>query len=148
MVRVLIDGDACPAKGEICKICIKYDLEALLFISIAHWSYNKLQAKYIIVDSNYQEVDIKIINEVKKDDIVITNDYGLAALVLKKGAYVLSNYGRIFTEERINYLLSRRHFNAKMRRQGEYLSGPSKYSREDRDRFKSNLISLIEDLKY
>ena len=147
MMRILVDGDACPLKEKICRIGIEYDLEVLIFISVAHWSFNKVEARYITVDNNYQEVDIKIVNEVEKNDIVITNDYGLAALILKKDAYVLSNYGRIFTEERINYLLSKRYFNAKMRRQGKYLSGPGKFGDRDREDFTSSLISLIADFK-
>ena len=146
-MRILVDGDACPVKKEVCRIAADYDLKVIIFQSTAHWSIDKSEAEYITVDSSYQAVDIKIINQVKKGDIVISNDYGLVSLVLKKDAYALSSYGKIFSEEIIDYLLAKRHFSAKLRRQGKYLSGPSKYSREDRDNFKHNLISLIEKIR-
>ena len=41
-------------------------------------------------------------NAVSKYDIVITQDYGLAAMCLAKGAFVLNQNGKEFTDENID----------------------------------------------
>ncbi|WP_018247777.1 YaiI/YqxD family protein [Orenia marismortui] len=145
-MKILVDGDSCPVKDIICNIGKEYGVKVLVFISTAHWAKNQEDVEYITVDSNYQEVDMKLINQVSPGDIVITNDYGLAALVLAKEAYSISAKGKIFKKDRIDYLLSRRHFAAKMRRQGKYLSKPSKYTKEDKEVFRLALTELIVKL--
>ncbi|WP_027338673.1 YaiI/YqxD family protein [Halonatronum saccharophilum] len=145
-MRILVDGDACPVKEEVSKIALKYNIALFIFISLAHWNNNRVEAEHITVDSNYQEVDMVLINRVESGDIVITNDYGLASLALGKNAYVISFYGKTFSEERIDYLLANRHFSAKLRRQGVYISKASKYSGEDKNRFIDTLSNLIEKL--
>lgn len=145
-MKILVDGDACPVKETISGVSERYKVKVIIFISTAHWTVNREDVEYITVDSNYQEVDMKIVNRVKPGDIVITNDYGLASLILAKRASALSFNGRVFTKNKINYLLAKRHLATKLRRQGKYISKQSKYSKEDRERFKVNLIELITQM--
>ncbi|MCK8815946.1 DUF188 domain-containing protein [Natroniella sulfidigena] len=144
-MRILIDGDSCPVKEEICKIAKTYKIEVLIFSSTAHYTDNRLEAKYITVDSNYQAVDLELVQQLTKQDLVVTNDYGLAALVLGFDAAAISIYGKVFTEKNIDYLLSRNHFMGRLRRQKKYISKASKYTKEKRERFKESLIKLIEN---
>jgi hypothetical protein len=145
-MKILVDGDACPVKENISEVSARYKIKVIIFISTAHWTVNREDVEYITVDSNYQEVDMKIVNQVKSGDIVITNDYGLASLVLAKRASAISFDGRVFTRDKIDYLLAKRHLAAKLRRQGSYISKQSKYSKEDREKFEVNLIELITQL--
>ncbi|MCK8828064.1 DUF188 domain-containing protein [Natroniella acetigena] len=144
-MRILIDGDSCPVKEEICEVAKAYKIAVQIFISTAHYTNNRLEAKYITVDSNYQAVDLELVKHLTKQDLVVTNDYGLAALVLGFGATAISIYGRVFTEENIDYLLSRNHFMSRLRRQKKYVFKSSKYNKENREKFKENLIELIEN---
>ncbi|WP_408954846.1 DUF188 domain-containing protein [Natroniella sp. ANB-PHB2] len=144
-MRILVDGDSCPVKEEICEISKCYKIEVQIFISTAHYTNNRLAAKYITVDSNYQAVDLELVKELTKEDLVITNDYGLAALVLGFGAVAISSYGKVFTEENIDYLLSRNHLISRLRRQKEYIFKSSKYNKKKREKFKVNLVELIEN---
>ncbi len=145
-MKILVDGDACPVKKIICQISKQYSLDVIIFISTAHWTRKQEDVEYVTVDSNYQEVDIKLINSVQAGDIVLTNDYGLAALALAKNAKVLSFNAKLFTRDNIEYLLARRHLAAKLRKQREYLSQASKYTNEDREIFQNKLVQIIENI--
>ncbi len=88
-----------------------------------------------------------IANNCQVNDIIITQDYGLAALVLGKGAYVINNNGYRYTEKNIDELLMRRHYHAKMRRAGKKHTTQSKREANDNQKFKRELIKLIEKIK-
>lgn len=137
-MRILIDGDACPNKNEIKELAIKYQIEMLVFVDYAH----------ILADDYYQviecavghdSVDMQIIKEVKAKDLVITQDYGLASLVLSKKAKVLHISGKIIDQENIDGLLMSRFVSAKQRRSNKHLKGPAKRTKETEIQFLETL---------
>jgi len=144
-MKVLVDADACPVKDLIIKLGTKTTYQLIMVSSVAHWSKQTKneEVDYITVDNRPEAADMKIINLANTSDIVVTQDYGLAALLLGKGVKVLSPRGKLFTEANINYLLSRRHQTAKLRRAGGRSKGPSKYSEADRERFENNFKKLL-----
>lgn len=146
IIRIMIDADSCPVINLTEKIAKRYGLEILIFVDYDH----ELDSNYgdiIKMDTENQSVDMEIVNRSQSGDIVITQDYGLAALVLGGGVYVLNFYGKEYTEDNIDNLLMRRHHNAKMRRAGRRHPSHSKRTQKDDDKYKNGLISLIEKVK-
>jgi uncharacterized protein YaiI (UPF0178 family) len=95
------------------------------------------------VGDDFQEADVKIMNLTEEGDVVVTGDWGLAAMVLGKGAKCLSPIGREFHPERIGFLLEEREVKAKIRRGGGRTKGPKKRTLEDDRRFESSLEKIL-----
>ncbi|MFW6311696.1 MAG: YaiI/YqxD family protein [Nanoarchaeota archaeon] len=124
-MRILVDADSCPVLKIIENIAKNYDLDLLIFSDIYHnlkSDYGKIKK----VDRKDQEADMVLYNNSRPGDIVITQDYGLAAMLLSKNCQVINNQGNIYTNENIDYLLMRRHNHAKMRRAGKKHPSPKK----------------------
>ncbi len=111
-----------------------------------------------VLDSDYSEVkvigagadavDFALINLCRRNDIVVTQDYGVAAMALGKGAYVIHQSGKWYTDENIDQMLMERHLSKKARRASgrNYLKGPKKRTEEDDVRFTQSLERLIKDI--
>jgi uncharacterized protein YaiI (UPF0178 family) len=141
-LRIIVDADACPGKELIEKAARENLVEVIMYCDINH----VLKSDYstiIYADSGYQSVDMKIVNAVKKDDIVITQDFGVAAMVLPKNAYAISPKGNIYTNENIERLLFERHISQKVRRGGGKTSNPKKRKKEDDQCLYDSLIKII-----
>ena len=89
-------------------------------------------------------VDFALVNLAVQGDVVITQDYGLAAMCLARKAMVVNQDGLEYTADNIDALLLRRHTAAKLRRQGGRLKGPAKRSREQDVSFQNALVSLLD----
>lgn len=145
-MKILIDGDACPVKSEISEVASKYHVEVIYFCSICHYSESSEFSNTILVDNEDQAVDMKIINKLSKDDIVITQDYGLAALALSKGAHAISFSGKSFTKDNIDLFLYQRYLSAEQRKKKLRSSRPKKREKEEDIKFKNTLENLIRGL--
>ena len=141
-MKILIDADACPkAALQICvQMGHKYSIPVW---TVASFNHNIVSDNHIIVGSASQEADIKLINVTDPGDIIITQDWGLASMVLGKPAYCLSPTGREYCPEKIEFLLEERELKAKFRRGGGRTRGPSKRTREDDQHFESELERII-----
>ncbi|HOQ17462.1 MAG TPA: YaiI/YqxD family protein [Defluviitaleaceae bacterium] len=146
--RIIIDGDSCPVLKIIERVSQKYQIKAILFCSYCHLPNEKYHMEYRIVDSLPQAADMAIINFIDKEDIVVTQDYGLAALVLAKGAFAISTNGYIYSNENMDMLLYRRHLSSEIRKMKGRIKGPPKRNETDDFEFEENLIKLIEQKKY
>jgi len=146
-MKLIIDADACPVKESIIRIGEKNQLPVALIHSISHISKPIEGVEQIIVDNRSQAADLVIMNKVKKNDIVITQDYGLASVVLSKGAYALHHTGMQYTPENIDQLLFQRHISAKIRRGGGKTKGPKPFTAQDKEIFEQRLIQLIETIR-
>lgn len=138
-MRVLIDGDACPQKSEIVEIANKYNKEVYLFIDYAH-EVNETYTEVIYCDIHQDSADSKIVNFARKGDLIITQDYGLASLVLAKQAKVLHVNGYIIDFHNIDELLFRRFASAKLRKISKHVNGPKKRGKEEKRLF----IEMLE----
>ena len=142
-MRIIVDGDACPGISIIENIAKKYNLELIVFCDINHYIYLEY-GEVKVVDSGFQSVDMYVINISKEKDIVISQDYGVAAIALGKEAYVINPKGYYYNEENIDRLLEERHMSQKIRRAGGRTNNPKKRTKEDDLRLEKNLIKLIE----
>ena len=105
-MKILVDADACPKK--VLQICRELgDKYAVKVYTIASFNHNIISDHHIVVGDADQETDIKVLNLTEARDIVITQDWGLAAMVLGKKARCISPTGREFSNENIDFLLDK-----------------------------------------
>ena len=145
-MKVLIDADGCPVVDIAVAEAKKRGIECLILCDTAHY-FAKDGAKTITVSTGSDSADFVLVNLVKNSDIVITQDYGLAAMCLAKKAFVLNQDGMEYTSFNIDSLLQSRHMAKKIRNAGGRLKGPSKRKKEQNDSFLKSYISLIKKIK-
>lgn len=142
-MKIIIDGDACPSISKIENLAKEYAIEVNIFVDIHHFIQSDY-SKVIIVDSGFQSVDMYVVNNSQNGDIVVTQDYGVAAMCLPRGVNVISPKGSIYTEKNIDLLLEQRHISQKIRKAGGRFKGPKKRTSEDEERLLNNLRAIIE----
>lgn len=140
-MKIFVDADGCPVVNETIKIAKQFKLSCTLICDTAHEMHRE-GAETIIVSKGADAVDFVLVNKVKKDDIVVTQDYGLAAMVLAKQGHPIDQNGRRYTNENIDQLLYARHTAQKVRMAGGRLKGPKKRSRESNEIFIIKLRDL------
>ncbi|GGP13202.1 YaiI/YqxD family protein [Oceanobacillus neutriphilus] len=136
-MKVYVDADACPVKDIIIEEAGKKSVHVVLVTSISHFSLKEYPdwVETIYVDTGADAADYRIMKLAKKEDIVVTQDYGLASLALAKGCYVLHHKGFTYTNDNIDQLLQSRYLSAKERRSGKHSKGPKALTEEDRQKF-------------
>jgi hypothetical protein len=144
--KIIVDADACPFKNEIIDQAKKHGIELYFVFSTSHISNYPEYVKKIMVDNIKEAADLAVVNLAKENDIIITQDYGLAAMVLSKKARVLLNRGQVADHNNIDQLLAFRHESAKNRRNRVRIKGPSKITETDRKNFIEQLNKMITEL--
>ena len=144
MFQILVDADACPVVPVIERIAQQYGVPLQLYCDTNH----VLQSTYAsvhVIGAGADAVDIAIANACKKGDVVVTQDYGVAAMVLGKGAYAIHQNGWQYTQENIDRLLYERHTAKKARRSSKkiHLKGPHKRTTENDEMFKEAFERLV-----
>ena len=110
-MRIFIDGDACSTQKIKQKFAGKSHAEVVTVVSIENCTNIHPTSNTIVVDATPQAADIEIFNRLRCGDIVVTKDYGLAALVLGKNAKAMSPTGFMYTRKNIEILLQQRYIN-------------------------------------
>lgn len=111
-MRNYVDADACPVVNIIEKIAKHYNIPVSLIYDTNHIIYSDY-SKIIVVGVGADAVDYKLISLCNKGDIVVTQDYGVAAMALGKEAYAIHQSGKWYTNENIDMMLMERHLNKK-----------------------------------
>lgn len=141
-MKILVDADACPR--SVLQICISAGQKHGIPVwTVASFNHHITSNHHVVVGNDAQEADIKLINLTKAGDVVVTQDWGLAAMVVGKGARCLSPAGREYRPDRIEFLLEEREIKAKTRRSGGRTKGPKKRTRADDERFEACLLKII-----
>ena len=149
---IYVDCDACPVKDITEKVAMEFKIPLCLVTDVNHL-INSDYAQVITVSQGADSVDIALINRVKNGDIVITQDYGVAAMALGKGAYAIGNSGLIYTNENIERLLFERFLGKKQRnspKKRTHFKSIKKRCPEDDENFEKALrqiIKVLENLK-
>jgi len=141
--RVIIDADACPRQALVIAqlLCLE---KGWTCVTYASYNHQFSGPHHVSVDAGPQAVDLRIINDVAAGDIVVTQDIGLAAMVLGKQAASLTPGGHTFDRERIAFQLEYRHEAARYRRGGGRTKGPAARTAEDDRRFHAALSQLMD----
>lgn len=142
MTRVLIDADGCPVVEEAVRLCQHNGVECLILCDTSH-QFEKEGAKTLVVSKGADSVDFALVNLLHPGDVVVTQDYGLAAMCLARGARILNQDGMEYTAENIDALLLARHTAKKIRKAGGRLKGPRKRTIEQDLAFRNALEQLL-----
>lgn len=136
MTQIVIDADACPVKDEVRQLAKRYAIPLTFVASYNHFSVNLPEGEtWIFVDTDKESADMRILNLVKSGDIVVTQDIGLASILIAKKVATFSNRGEEYREAEIAMMLDMRYLHAKERRQGKYSKGPRAMTSQDNDNF-------------
>ena len=143
-MQILVDADACPVVGIVEKIAKQNNISCTLLCDTNHVMNSDYSAVKII-GAGADAVDYALINICQKGDIVVSQDYGVAAMALGKGAYAIHQSGKWYTNENIEQMLMERHMakKARMGKGKKHLKGPSKRTDEDDKRFEDSFVRLI-----
>jgi uncharacterized protein YaiI (UPF0178 family) len=142
-MRILVDADACPVKEIIVQEAKKRDIPVTMIIDTSH-ELNDGYSEVITVDKARDSVDIKLINILTSEDIVVTQDYGVAAMALGKGAKAINQNGLIYNDNNIDELLFSRFIGQKLRRAGKSTNTAKKRTKEDDENFRTKFVLLLE----
>ena len=143
-MRVLIDGDGCPGVDLTVHIAAESGAACLILCDTAH-EIRRPGAETIVVSKGADSVDFVLVNLLTPGDVVVTQDYGLAALCLARGARVLRQDGMAYTDENIDGLLLARCTAGKIRRSGGRLKGPKKRTRDQDAAFADALRRMLAE---
>lgn len=142
-MKIYIDGDGCPVVKNTLKTADRFGIKCVIICDTAHRiEYEK--AETIVVSQGSDSADFRLVNLIMKGDIVITQDYGLAAMCLSKQAVVLNQDGKQYTEENISGLLEFRAIAKKIRRGGGRTKGIPKRRQEQNEAFESALEKVLK----
>ncbi|MBP9989801.1 MAG: YaiI/YqxD family protein [Ruminococcus sp.] len=142
-MKILIDADGCPVVDITVRIAKETDTECIILCDTSH-EFKKDGVSTVVVEKGADSVDFKIVNIVSPGDIVVTQDYGLAAMCLARQAVPVSQNGLIYNNENIDRLLFTRYVSKKIRNSGGKLKGPSKRTAEQDKDFEKALYNLIK----
>ena len=141
-MKIFIDADGCPVVDITVRIAKAKSIGCYIICDTAH-EFHKDGAETVVVEKGADSVDFKLVNLVSAGDIVVTQDYGLAAMCLARKAIPLSQNGLVFTDKNIDELLFSRYVSKKIRNAGGRLKGPSKRTTEQDEKFEKALEFLI-----
>lgn len=143
-MKIYVDADACPVIGIVEKLAKKYQVPVVLLCDTNHIitsDYSQVK----IIGAGADAVDYALIGLCKNKDVVVTQDYGVAAMALGKGAYPIHQSGTWYTNENMDRLLMERHLAKKARRASgkHHMKGPRKRTKEDDNRFAESFEKLL-----
>ncbi len=140
-----MDADACPVVGIVESIAKKHGVKVTLLCDTNH-VMQSAYSEVIVVGAGADAVDYRLIGICHKGDIVVSQDYGVAAMALGKGAYAIHQSGRWYTNDNIDRMLMERHLNRKARRGSHknHIKGPKKRTDADDERFAASFERLIQ----
>ena len=144
-MQILVDADACPVKQIIVRLAKQRNIPVTMLIDTSH-ELNDGYSRVITVDKQADSVDYALMGLLTRDDIVVTQDFGLAAMVLGKGAKAVNQNGLVYTDENIDKLLLERYIGQKIRRGGGRTKGPAKRTKADDDRFEAAFELLLSEV--
>ncbi|WP_071131674.1 YaiI/YqxD family protein [Enterococcus timonensis] len=135
-MKILIDGDGCPVKKEIVSLAKKYQVPVTLVTSFDHYSQKNQTTDFstVYVDRGADSADYKIVALAEKGDVCVTQDYGLASLLLAKGVTVFHQRFQ-YQKETIDFLLQTRFVGQMLKKSGKHQKGPTPFTNADHQAF-------------
>lgn len=144
-MKLIVDADACPR--AVLQICLRVARDYAIDVwTVASFNHNIESDHHVVVGNASQEADIRVMNLALAGDVAVTQDWGLAAMLLGKGVKCLNPDGREFSPNSIAFLLEEREAKAKFRRGGGRTKGPKKRRLEDDQQFEACLQDILTRL--
>lgn len=146
-MRILVDADACPVVALVEQIGRERQIPVTLYCDTNHVLWSDY-AQVRTIGAGADAVDFALTADCRKGDVVVTQDYGLAAIILAKGAFALHQSGMQYTQDNIDRLLMERHLarKARMAKAKHHLKGPPRRTRQDDARFVDALKTLLDQM--
>ena len=141
-MRVLIDADGCPVVDIAITCARRRNVSVILVCDTAH-EFQRDGAETIVVSQGADSADFRLVNLLERGDLVITQDYGLAAMCLAKCAIPISQDGMVYDSNNIESLLNARYIAKKIRMAGGRLKGSAKRTSAQDERFAKALHALL-----
>ena len=142
-MKILIDADGCPVVDIAVKISKENNIECSILCDTSHvFAFDNVEV--ITVPRGADSVDFKIVNMINENDIIITQDYGLAAMCLAKKGIPISQDGMEYNEKNIDGLLFSRHVAKELRMAGGRFKGMKKRTKEQDKEFEMTLERIIK----
>ncbi len=145
MRKVLIDADGCPVVDHAVRVAAIFQWKCIILCDTSHY-FLKDGAETITVPKGADSVDFALVNMLEPGDVVITQDYGLAAMCLARQAVPVNQDGMIYDHSNIDGLLMARHTARKVRNAGGRLRGSKRRPKEKNEEFEKKFRSLLEQL--
>ncbi|MGY3766011.1 YaiI/YqxD family protein [Vagococcus vulneris] len=147
-MRLVVDGDGSPVKNEVIELAEKYHLPVLIVTSVDHYTTKEYPEfiDFVYVDKGADSADYRIVKEIQDGDIVITQDYGLASLLLTRKVRVFHHSGKEYLPETIDVLLAQRYMGSQLRKAGKRTKGPKAFTQADHQKFLKDLDAVIKQL--
>lgn len=142
-MQILIDADGCPVVDIAIKLAKTHNINCIILCDTSH-VFEREGAKTITVSKGADSVDYALVNMVCPGDIVITQDYGLAAMCLARRGVPISQDGMVFTNDNIDALLHTRHTSKMIRMAGGRTKGNSKRTNQQNIMFEQQLAANME----
>lgn len=143
-MELFIDADGCPVTDLAVKLAMQYGIRCTILCDTSH-RLEKSGARTITVSKGADSVDFALVNLVHRGDLVVTQDYGLAAMCLSRGAVPIHQDGMIYSDDNIDSLLFFRAAAKKIRSGGGRLKGPSRRTKEQDLAFARTLERLLQE---
>jgi uncharacterized protein YaiI (UPF0178 family) len=141
-MNVFIDADGCPVVDIAVKASKEAGAPCFIVCDTSH-VFEKDGAKTITVPRGNDSADFTLVNMIQKGDIAVTQDYGLAAMVMARGAAAVNQNGMVYHDGNIDSLLFQRHNAKKIRRAGGRIKGPPKRTAEQDEEFERVIRRLL-----
>ena len=143
-MKIFVDADACPVIDIVEDIATKYNIPVTLLCDTNHVLTSDY-SEVVVVGAGADAVDYKLISICHRGDIVVTQDYGVAAMALGKGAFAIHQSGKWYTNENIDQMLMERHLNKKARRASSrnHIKGPRQSTDHDDHRLAESFEKLL-----
>lgn len=142
-MEIFVDADACPVKEQIVRMARARGLSVTMVTDTSHELHDGYST-VITVDKARDSADIRLINLVHPGDIVVTQDFGVAAMAMARGARPVNQNGLLFSGSNIDALLLERHMSAKARRAGKRTPGFKKRTAADDAAFEEAFRNLLD----
>ena len=142
-MHVWLDADGSPVVKQTLRVASRYHISVTIVTDRSHEIYDE-RAETIVVDEGRDAVDFEIIARMKAGDLVITQDYGLASLVLAKNGFAMNENGVIYREETIDVLLYQRAMHAHIRKSGGRMKGPKKRKTAQNEQFSKSFNQFVQ----
>ncbi len=143
-MQIFVDADACPVKEEAAKVAARHKL-VIHYVSNSHMRLPfGDNVKRVVVSDGADAADNWIAEQCAAGDIVVTADIPLASRAIKKGAQVISHFGKPFTQDSIGMALAMRDLMAQLRETGEMRGSNPVFTPKDRSNFLQGLENAIQ----
>jgi uncharacterized protein YaiI (UPF0178 family) len=144
-MKIMIDGDACPVTKEVEYIAKKNNIKVIIVKNYNH-VIRSSYSEVISVDSCSENADLKIANLTEKGDLIVTQDYGLCAMVIAKDAIAINQYGRVINDFNIDFELNKRDLNRENRMKHKKYTKFKKRTKKDNEIFKVEFEKLLKEM--